>query len=49
MASFFSSVPGSHDSIRVSQPEQDPETEAAKCNSLIINLAVYICGFPTHI
>ncbi len=40
MALFYSSVPVSHDSVIVSQPEQNqnPETGAAKWNSDIIVL-----------
>lgn len=40
MALFYSSVPVSHDSVTVSQHAQyyDPDTEAAKENSAIINL-----------
>ncbi len=42
MALFYSSVP-------VSQQElyQDPETEAAKWNSAIIDFIIYACAFPT--
>ncbi len=50
MALFYSSVPVSHDSVTVSRQaqHQDPETEAAKWNSVIINFIIYTCAFPTE-
>ncbi len=50
MAPFYSSVPVSHDSVTVSQHAQyqDPETEAAKWNSAIINYIMCACAFPTE-
>ena len=44
MALLYSSVPVSHDSVTVSQHAQyqDPETEAAKWNSAIIHLIIYM-------
>ncbi len=49
MALFCSSVPVRHDSVTVSQHEQyqDPETEAAKWNSVIINFIIHTCAFLT--
>lgn len=43
MATFYSSVPLSHDNVTVSQHEQynDPETEAAMWNSFIIVIIIY--------
>lgn len=44
----YSSVPGSHDSVTVSQHEQypDPETQAAKSNSAIIHfIIIHTCAF----
>ena len=48
MALFHSSVPVSHDSVTVSQRAQyqDPETEATKWNSAVINFIIYTCAFP---
>lgn len=46
MALFFSTFQVSHDSAQY----QDPETKAAKGNSVIINLVnfiIYTFGFPT--
>lgn len=51
MAQFYSSVPVNHNSVTVSQPAQypDPETDAAKWNSVIINFTIYTCAFfVTH-
>ncbi len=47
MPLFYSSVPGSLDSVTVSQHAQclDPKTEAAKWNSPIINSIIYTCAF----
>ncbi len=45
MASLYSSVPVSHDSVTVNQ-HQDPETEAAKWKSAIIHLMMNTCAFP---
>ena len=49
MALFFSSVPLSRDSVTVSchAQYQDPENEAAKWNSAVINYIIYICAFST--
>ncbi len=42
MAPFYSSVPVSGDSVTVSQHAQylDPQTDAAKWNSAVINLII---------
>ncbi len=47
MALFYSSVSVSHDGVTVSQHAQyqDPETEAAKWNSAIIDFIIYTCAF----
>ncbi len=49
MAPFHSRAPVGHDSVTASQhaQHQDPETEAAKWNSAIINLIIYTCAFPS--
>ncbi len=49
MALFYPGVPVNHDSVTVSQHAQyqDPDTEAAKWNSAIINLIIYTCERPT--
>ncbi len=51
MTLFYSSVPASHDGVSISQHAQhkDPDTEAAKWNSAIINFIIYICAFYTVI
>lgn len=49
MASLYSNVPVSHGSVTMSQYVQyyDPETGAAKWNSVIIHFIIYTCDFPT--
>ncbi len=42
MALFYSSVSVSHDSETVRQQHREPETEAAKWNSAIIDLIIYM-------
>lgn len=46
---FFSGIPVGYDSVKVSQHEQyhDPETEAVKWNSAVIQFIIITCAFPT--
>ncbi len=51
MALFYSCVPVIHDSVAMNQDIQyrDPETEAAKWNTAIINLIIYTCAPPVGV
>ncbi len=43
---FSSNIPVSHDRVTVSQrAHQDPETQAAKWNSAIVNFIIYTSAF----
>lgn len=47
MSLCYLSFPKSHDSVRMSLPEpyQDPETEAAKWDTVVIHSTIHTCAF----